>query len=224
MSNMTDLFKKERTGLPSSSESFWTSLFALYILHLGKIGGELKVWERLATGHAPWYGPRKTSSLIHLAGLKFEDISIEPTHERTARYFASVAGLLVEDAGFSPDILLHRSSAAPQSGPTCIVIENKLTEKLQKNQIENYPRLLGALEKKGIKAELLLLTFMGSEPVDKQASTLKERLGNQLGLLLWEDVIREMTKRGFALAGVDFLQLDTDDLDKDAVWANQAAG
>src|SRR6267378_1086664 len=101
MSNMTHLFKTG-SGLPDSSESFWTSLFALYLLHLGRTNGMLNVWERLDSDKAPYYRPRKGSSTLDLSGLKFENVSVEPKALAMARYFKSVAGLSAEDSGFEP--------------------------------------------------------------------------------------------------------------------------
>lgn len=215
MSNITNLFE-ETSGLPNSSESFWTSLFALYVLHLGATNGTVKVWERLDSDKAPYYRLRKGSSLLDLSGLKLENVSVEP--KAMARYFKSVADLSDKDSGFAPDVVLSRPSSR-SSGPMYIVVENKITQRLQKNQMQNYPRLVQSLNKKGIEAEFLLLMSVGFEKIDSQAKVLKTQLGPRFGLLLWEDIIRGMSSSGFVLPGVDFRQFVkyTGDLDVDAV-------
>jgi hypothetical protein len=216
MANFKHLFEKT-SGLPKSSESFWTSLFALYVLHLGRTNGMIKVWERLDSDKAPYYGPRKGSSSLDLSGLKFEDVSVEPKAHATACYFKLVAGLSAEDSGFEPDLVLWRPPSG-SSGPTYLFVENKITQKLQQNQMQNYPRLVKSLNKKGTKAEFLLLMSVGSNEVDRQARILKTQLGPCFGLLLWEDILRGMSRSGLVLPGIDFQQLDkfTEDLDMDA--------
>lgn len=217
--NMTDFFE-EASGLPKSSESFWTCLFALYLLHLGKTKGSIKVWERLDSNKAPYYGRRKGSPWFDLSGLRFEDVTVEP--KTLARHLKLVAKLSAEEAGFEPDVVLVRPSSS-LSKRRYVFIENKITQKLQPNQIENYPKLIGSLNKKGIEAEFLLLMSIGSNEVDNQArGALKTQLGPRLGLLLWEDVICEMGRGGFVLPGIDFLQFEkfTRDLDADAAWGN----
>lgn len=216
MANFEHLFEKTG-GLPKSSESFWTSLFALYVLHLGRTNGMIKVWERLDSDKAPYYGPRKGSSSLDLSGLKFEDVSVEPKAHAMAHYFNLVAGLSPKDSGFEPDLVLSRSpSGSP--GTRYLFVENKITQKLQPNQMDNYPRLVKSLNKKGTKAEFLLLMSVGSNKVDRQARILKTQLGPCFGLLLWEDILRGMSRSGLVLPGVDFQQLEkfTEDLDVDA--------
>jgi hypothetical protein len=215
MSNITNLFE-ETSGLPNSSESFWTSLFALYVLHLGGTNGTVKIWERLDSDKAPYYRLRKGSSLLDLSGMKLENVTVEP--KAMAPYFKSVAELSAEDSGFVPDVVLYRHSSR-SSGPMYIFVENKITQQLQPNQIVNYPRLVQSLNKKGIEAEFLLLMSVGSKTLDFQAKVLKTQLGPRFGLLLWEDIIRGMSNSGLVLPGVDFRQLVkyTGDLDVDAV-------
>jgi len=59
---------------------------------------------------------------------------------------------------------------------------------------------------------------VGSEELDRQAQALKTELGPRFGLLLWEEIIRAMSRSRFALPGVDSKQLErfTGDLDVDA--------
>lgn len=216
MRNFTHFFE---TGPLNSSESFWTSLFALHLLHLGEIGGTLKIWSRLDRERPPYYSQRKERPFLELGNVTWQAIAIEPRCAQMGAYLAARAKVPIREASFEPDVVLTRTGDG-DPGPRYTLIENKITQVLQENQMENYPRLVKKLMETGSSAQALLLMSVGSRKVDKQARRLQHELDNAFGILLWEDVLRDMNRTQLDLPGVNFQPLEnyTTDLEVDADW------
>lgn len=80
--NATHLFEGdyEERIWPPSSESFWTAVFAQFLLSLGrrgKPGIELTSWQCTQPERAPWY-TRSVLGKICFRELDFESIAVEP--------------------------------------------------------------------------------------------------------------------------------------------------
>lgn len=72
--NASNLFERRggEESLPGSSESFWTTVFGLFLLHLGKSSEkekELLVWQCKNPPAPPWYEPASEPSTLNVAGL-----------------------------------------------------------------------------------------------------------------------------------------------------------
>jgi hypothetical protein len=79
--NATDLFENSDSAsgdLPVSSESFWSTLFALFLLHLaGTENHRLPTWRAIEQdGEGHWFEP---FTPIVLDRLSFKDLCVEPT-------------------------------------------------------------------------------------------------------------------------------------------------
>jgi hypothetical protein len=221
--NATYLFEgkyKERTW-PSSSESFWTALFALFVLHLATGStprGRLTVWHCTDGSNNKWYKPRAVRPSLEFTDLTFDSIAIEPRvlpspWPGTQHILDTTVG------GFSPDIVIR----SPDLGRAdqFIVIENKIAGYLAPNQCENYPRLAGWLVERGTPFDFLLLQSAGChKTLHEQARCFqREPWGSNFGILLWEEVLREMLRTEFTLAGlpVQSWHVYTEALESDCV-------
>jgi hypothetical protein len=220
MDNATYLFEGYspdgvRPQLPHSSESFWSSIFALFLLHLaGKEEGDahLAVWQPKTPVQPPcYYERRQGSPTINVKNVKFADIAIEPTTV-TGRFFRHDLEVTIE-FNFRPDILIKLTPTSPLGSPKWILVENKTVgDGLAKSQFENYLKLMKFLEQNRVDAELLLLVSVGTtdNTIYNSAKNFQTHLGARFGVLLWEDVLREMGKQAFAPGGLDT-----------AAWARQ---
>ncbi|HEV2488987.1 MAG TPA: hypothetical protein VGT03_04200 [Candidatus Acidoferrales bacterium] len=189
--------------MPHHSESFWTSLFALFVLHLAERGAALNVWHCKEPTDGRYYEPRHSSGAIVLAGLRATDVSVEPP---TGAMKSVVQGLLNEEvnaAGIRPDLFIRVPLAAPSGEWKYLFIENKTTGGFQPNQEENYPALLESFEKNGKPCEFLLLTSVGSCKPYESAKRFQRTMREAFGLLLWEEVLLQMKAHELKLPGID---------------------
>lgn len=217
--NATDLFAGGR-GFPAHSESFWTSVFALFLLHLASQEKPLRLWRYESSRQRPWYWRHQSTPALDLSGLRPGDLSVEPTTRGHGDFFQVLADVSVKKAGFRPDILL-RLSSSDAKGDRFILLENKTTEHLQRNQMENYPALSRALSEKGVKNHVCLLMSLGADDsFCKCVEELHSDLGQGFSIVLWEDVFRSMKAAGFqpvSLPVDEWLEY-TALLDDDARW------
>ena len=205
--NATYLFEgrnKERVW-PASAESFWTTLFSLFALHLGTgtaSRGRLTIWHCTDGPKAPWYVPRSTNPTLGLANVTFDDIAVEP--HGLSRPWPGTNDLLTAAAGgFPPDVVI-RSHIRERDH--FVIIENKVTYGacLAGNQIENYPRLITWMLERNISFDFLILQSAGCcDALAQQARSFqREPWAAYFGILLWEEVLREMKGTNFMLPGV----------------------
>ena len=206
--------------LPHSSESFWTALFALFLLHLGKNEkSQLRVWQCKNPPDKHWYEPRRGFQGPDVGGVQFDDIAVEPPTLAGWHLDANVKVTPVT-GGISPDILVRLSINNSRQKPKYLLIENKTVgADLNQRQIGNYLNLLEFLKKRKVDSELLLLMSVGTTPaMHEAAQNLQRNLRSKFGLLLWEDIFRHMKEQRFLLPGVDVgdWQKYTEALDTDA--------
>lgn len=221
--NATYLFEgkyKERIW-PTSSESFWTALFALFALHLGcgsTPRSRFTVWECTNGSNNKWYSPRAARSTLELTGLNFDSIAIEP-RALTNPWPGTQDVLSAKVGGFSPDIVIRSCNA--EGHDHFVVIENKIAGCLAPNQYENYALLATWLVEKKVSFDLLLLQSAGCRGslYDQAHSFQRSPWGNNFGILLWEEVLREMLRTEFTLAGlpVQSWHVYTEALESDCV-------
>jgi hypothetical protein len=200
------MFESRGTPWPASSESFWTTLFAMFALHIG--GGpvprsRLTIWQCTNGVDGKWYAPRESRSTLDLADVTLDAITVEP--RALSKPWPGLGVVPPADAGgFSPDIVIR--SARPGGGDHFIVIENKITSaaSLMDNQVENYPRLARWLTNHRVSFDMLLLKSVGCcKALYNQARAFQDDTwGSSFGILLWEQVLREMRRTNFTVAGL----------------------
>lgn len=108
---------------------------------------------------------------------------------------------------------------ADQKGYT--FIENKTVgASLSPRQRENYVNLVRSLQNLGIESQTFVLCSSGDDAAYKACKKFQSVLGvENFGLILWEDVLREMKRTAFSLPGLDIAKWAstyTDDLERDA--------
>jgi len=196
MLNMTDLLDSQWAP---SSESSWTTIFALFALYLSnhaELRTSLTIWNSAEDGNGKWYAPRRMNSRLELDGLTFDRVAIEPRSMKVAwPGISAVPSSAV--AGFSSDIVLLCKKNDGRDH--FIIIENKIRGILQESQLENYPRLASWLLSKNASFEILILKSVGLEyNLFEQIKLLQEEIPETcFGILLWEEVIRKMEQTKF---------------------------
>ncbi|MFZ0638583.1 MAG: hypothetical protein WAN33_01070 [Candidatus Acidiferrales bacterium] len=203
---VNELFKRSE-GMPHSKESLWSAIFGIFLLYIaeeGRGGPRLKVWILAQFVPAPRYRERVAVADLSVVGLRYDDLSIEPTKESMIQYFQGAAGLPPEIAGVEPDIIARLD--AGELGTRWIAVENKISGgALQDNQMHNYPRIVETLSAANKAIDVcLLMPKNPNKRLLRQATELQERMKANFGIFLWEDVIRLMCKEGFSLPGIDF--------------------
>jgi hypothetical protein len=214
--NATYLFNGDDKNWPASSESFWTTLFGLFVLHLSNIGEPttgLNIWQGANGTDGKWYERRKPSTTLELSNLSFNSIAIEPSNLLKILWPEK---LEQKEGGFSPDIVIKTRKA--DGSDHFIIIENKGSgATLRENQLENYPRLMDWLKVKKVSFDFLLLQSVGNNYyLFKKACELQKKY-EQFGILLWEEALRVMQKTHFAPQGlpIPLWQVYADALDID---------
>ena len=199
--NATWLFDGDNNW-PASSESFWTTLFAFFALHLSNIGAltnHLTVWQCTDGTDNKWFERRKSSTTLELSNLSFNSIAIEPRDLLKIQWPGILSS---KEGGFSPDIVIKTRKAGSVH---FIIIENKVTTnaRLAGNQLENYPRLMNWLNDKKVSFDFLLLQSVGNNNYNllENARELQKN-HKQFGILLWEEVLRVMNNTKFAPLGL----------------------
>jgi hypothetical protein len=200
--NATYLFEAKNSQWPPSSESFWTTLFAIFLLEKKPV---LTIWRYDNSSIRPYFSKRVSQNkqepdCLFLDGLIFESVVVEP--RALSRNWPGTDEIPTADAGgFSPDVVIRLKN------DHFVIIENKITSgaMLNKNQLENYPRLADWLTIKNCKFDILLLMSVGADGLYKQAKELMDKIGGNFGILLWEEVLKKMKESGFAK---DYLPID----------------
>ncbi len=193
------LFEKTdgHRSLPPSSESFWSAVFALFLLHLAKHEqhGALISWNPNPEG-PPWYERTSGDASFRVSGLTFDGMTVEPQ---------TVMEILPEDSrhltlgGISPDIVI-RLPKEEGSDPGYALIENKITSgaTLNANQRSAYADVVRCLA----DARLYVLQPVGcSQNLFDATVDLSKSLREKFGVLLWEDAFRLMERTRFSALG-----------------------
>ena len=198
--NATHLFEAKAAPWPAASESFWTTLFALFLLHLSRQADhDLTIWTPHSPARGKFYAPRTRRPRLQLPALDFDDVIVEP-RGFVKRWPGTQLMLSADAGGFSPDIVVWCRRA--DTDDHFLIVENKVTYRgcLADNQLENYPRLATRLGEQDISFDLLLLHTAGSDGAlyDQARRLQAEPWGERLGMLLWEEVFEAMHRTKFA--------------------------
>lgn len=190
--NATYFFEKKH-ALPASSESFWTSLFAIFLLHLGRTNPpiQLGVWRPIEDAvNAPWFRRVERPS-FDISGLSLDQVAVEP--KDLCHLFPELS---VRVTGISPDILVRRDNRF-------MIVENKITTgaKLNSNQCDAYADLVK--ERESQLFYFVLMSYGCQSSFYSQLIGLSGRLQRNFGILLWEDVFRAMELSNFSFPGFD---------------------
>lgn len=209
--NATYLFEKPKgaLNLPSSSESFWTSLFSFFLVDISKkTPFPLSIWmpnSGKCDGHPFYYERKPNFSYSGLTNLTFEMLSVEP---KLLNPMLQSFGYGIDITGISPDIVLGK---VENEKIMFTFIEVKIGDSsgLNHNQRDAYPKLVERLnQNENVGADLLVLHSVGcTNTVCDSLSKLEQRLGEHFGVLLWEDVFRVMGNFDYCIAGLDKEQL-----------------
>ena len=208
--------------LPKSSEHFWTSIFAMFLLHLGRSeekASPIWIFKTITqtAKEGPYYRAQKEGLSVN--GLKFENMAVEVSATDLAKHFQNL-GIPVEISGIEPDITLLLP------GDRYVFIENKVTYNadLNPNQANSYAELVIRLLDQGKQAQLFLLKSCGcGDPLYNSAKILQDKFNTNkfpdaFGVLLWEGIIRQMCTSHFALPGINIASWKrfAEELEKDA--------
>lgn len=206
--NMTYLFERleSKSKLPACSESFWTSIFCLYLLHLGEMKKKdqrLNIWQFSKSDS--WYS-QQPHRYLTVDGMTFDDIVSEPKGLWEA-YRSNDNPLTIppECGGFEPDIILRIPNERDDKYKY-VLIENKITTNacLAGNQMTNYPLLIKYLSYNSIYCEFYILRSVGcSKKLDEQTIFFQNELNKNFGILLWEDIMLQMIDFKFNLPGIN---------------------
>jgi hypothetical protein len=197
--------------LPPSSEHFWSSVLSLFVLHLADKQIPLNVWRATEGGTPRWFDHRSPQPQLDLGKLLFDDVSVEP-YSLSGSSLHPTLNVPQDIGGISPDVVV-RPGPAPEGGAGAlgrfvfVECKTRYSSRLDANKTKIYPQLFRYLRRAhSITCEYLLLMSVGMDNVfyrqvfDLQNSLKGEGFG--FGLLLWEDVIRQMIETGFCLPGV----------------------
>ena len=205
--NATNLFGNTDASLPYCGESFWTTLFALFLLKGAQDNPDsfqVNVYERNSSNSsAPYYQLRRESPHFAPGAISMRDISIEPPPNKTQEYLAKqCGGLRLPCFGISPDIVIRVAGKS-----VLTLIECKISGNMQSNQLDNYKTVVSELKALNVQCQLLLLASKGmANALDIQVRHLQESLDGNFGLILWEDVLLRMIETKFDVPGVDLNQ------------------
>jgi hypothetical protein len=203
--NATHFFERlSDRSMPPSSESFWTAVFALFMIHLScsDDGMEpLALWRSLPSG-PPWYERKERNVCLPQKRLTLSDLAIEPCG--VSRVWPTL-DLQPNIAGISPDIVACFAPTA--TDPFFLLVENKITTgaSLNHNQTDAYPQLLEVLKNRhGVSCALWVLLSVGcSHNLYAATRKLETQLTDRFGIVLWEDVFRTMRTARFELPGLN---------------------
>jgi hypothetical protein len=195
--NATHFFERRECHqpVPACSESFWTAMFALFLLHLSRTEKRLRVWSCTDNGTKPWYRLHRAIRELRLPAITLHDMAIEPRD--VMRVCPNQDISLV---GISPDVLVCLGRQEPRP---LLLVENKVTTgaMLNHNQIKAYLDLVRVLPPGSL---FLVLKSVGcSTDLYQQVHKLAQALPDRFGILLWEDVLQAMARTAFELPGLE---------------------
>jgi hypothetical protein len=195
--NATFLF--ERPFQRARSEHYWTSLLAMFLVHLGR----RQTPPPIPTWHLDYDPPHWSYSAyrqLETAGITWDGLFVEPAPRPLLTYVGAgrlrpteeqiLANYLGEARRVGPDLVIFRPEASPQ----ITLIEVKAAgERLEPDTIKRYrdaERMLA--DRLGSSAAFMLVCAIG----DTRASGIDEREINRSGieLILWDRVIEMMAQ------------------------------
>lgn len=211
--NLTYLFEGDSgitNALPHCSESFWTAVLGLFLLHLGdqkERASALNIYQCLPDAKKePWYESRKPNSRISLDGVCRNDLSIEPT--RLTDYYGADA----TKGGIRPDIVVRLPAKECGGFSTHLILECKTVGARAGNvQLEKYVKFSDHLQANEHRTEVLLVMPISCHNnIYNAAKLAQQNYFGRFGLLLWEDLFRRMVETHFILPGFDFKKIVDD--------------
>lgn len=172
------------------SESWWTALFSLFLLHQNVSGKcpEIPLHQphRPQPGESDWtYLPMRA---LDYKGLTFSSFLTE--RQLNAKLATSFFGVQTWPQEFTK-LAVDLAVMFPAER-RAVLIENK-TVGAGPGSLGDYARVVKHLQANGLKAALHVLISRGN-PTD---SILESVLENDLSIILWEDVLRLMTQDSF---------------------------
>jgi hypothetical protein len=204
MGNITFLFRSRDGETRNLPECFGTSLFIIFLCYLGqKKGSYLKVYQPcLSMEKFELRGTAPELNRLNITGLEFDDCKIEFNRSHAEEF--NIPGIKDFLAKIRPDLLLRVRSS---DGDRFVVIEVKTTDTKEMKaftpaQRNHYAEFIKCLNNSNPGSQLLVLTSVGSDGVFKVCREFQEVLKDQFGILLWEDVLREMSRFNFELPGI----------------------
>ncbi|MCB1600679.1 MAG: hypothetical protein KDI66_11750 [Xanthomonadales bacterium] len=202
--NATYLFDGRTSGVLPKSESFWTTVFALFLIHLGRPSTkhvDIGIWS--PDGDKKPFHYRRFSKLVNsdFFNLTANELQVE-------RRPGSILPAFLNDKvlnGTAPDLLV------PISSRGWLLIENKTCEHqvATNSQKLNYPEIITRLRKNACTSRYLLLMSHGATKHFNQACELHNELKDAFGILLWEDVLRRMAETDFDILGISKQELNS---------------
>jgi hypothetical protein len=195
--NATHLFKSPKEGY-HSSESFWTSLFAFYILTSLTSQKELiipayRYCHDGSTGHW-WYEQDGCFQLP--SGLSLNHVIVEG--KINSHSFPGIGQINKEYLNLRPDIIVIRKREI------CIVEIKTVGHRIGKQKFL-YERLVNFLKEREFHTELFFLLSIGHES-ESDWRLLRKNEESQFRILLWErvleDIVRNTTELGGCLGNI----------------------
>jgi len=183
MSNATYLFQEPNRN-HHNSESFWTSFFALYLLHLSK---------QANTPEIPAYkcnlkdGKRRfeTDGILNIPkGLDYRNVVVEGGIRDG--FVPNLSSPIPQNLyNLKPDIIIQKNSEI-------IVIEVKtIGASIANQQKENYEQITEFLNQNGYKASLYFLISAGYEHSIDNLSYNSSNI-DTFKLLIWEQIFKHI--------------------------------
>lgn len=185
MSNATYLFEKPQRSF-HNSESFWTSLFALYLMEISRKSDNqnLPVFE-LSKGDTDSNFNRNDEDWTVPGGLCFKNIVVEG--RLTKESFENLEKPFPNDlANLKPDIIVQSENK------NVVIIEVKtIGHELTKYQKEIYIQIKDFLAENGYNVKLF---FLISEGYEGNLNVLEYQTPdtNQYKILLWEHIFKHI--------------------------------
>jgi hypothetical protein len=191
--NCKDACRSCKSLWPPNSESFWTSAFAFFLLYLYAKNGNAKINIWFGNKGNPWY---KHKENVSFKDLKSGHVSVEP--ESLMNVWPELKNRL-DLTGISPDLFLM---VGDDTKYEYYIIENKVSTSacLRKNQTDSYSVLVTQLNEIGKTAKYYVLQSIGCDSkFFLQTLELQKVLNDKFGIILWEDILRQMIATDFKI-------------------------
>jgi|SRR5579864_4774320 len=162
-----------------NSESWWSALFSILVLHLAQGGNTSKIPLCKYVGSLG-EGFIDLGEYLDCSDTKFDEVLVDA---KLNNELFGIDEWPNEFSGIRPDVLFHR----PKLKRTTL-IENKTVGANLDRQLDRYHKIKRYLDKNGWSAEFLLLISLGYE-TERVWKAVEE---SETKLILWEDVLRVM--------------------------------
>jgi len=207
--NATYLFeltkgKSEQEFALPCSESFWTTVFTLFLLGHSEQIGSIRVWHYQR--QKPYFKSSQ-GRIFDLRGLHASHIAVEPSVASHIRHFGELVNDSSEEvarwSGFRPDLLVRRPLTDGRHKYT--FVEVKTGSISAASQLENYSALISELTRKRIPCEFFFLCSVGGKALDTSVLSFQQMadLNEKFAVLLWEEVFLEMAALSFQPLGTE---------------------